>query len=133
MTKPLLTGRDMIPHNNSIFHISPIPLWLEDFSEIKQQLDLWRKQGIEDLRQYLLNNTAKVAESASKIKILQVNSRTLELYEAEHLEHLCENLPTIFQQDMLHDFGLICELRPSWDLSMHNTMNLLNCLKFAKS
>ena len=71
MTKQFLTGRDMIPHNNSIFHISPIPLWLEDFSEIKQQLDLWRKQGIEDLRQYLLNNTAKVAESASKIKILR--------------------------------------------------------------
>ena len=107
----------MIPHNNSIFHISPIPLWLEDFSEIKQQLDLWRKQGVEDLRQYLLNNTAKVAESASKIKILQVNTRTLELYEAEHLEHLCENLPTIFQQDMLQTH--IEELVQLWEGKTH--------------
>ena len=33
--------------NYSIFDISPIPMWLEDYSEIKQLFNEWKKQGIE--------------------------------------------------------------------------------------
>ncbi|WP_374663750.1 diguanylate cyclase domain-containing protein [Acinetobacter sp.] len=107
----------MTLNDNPIFHISPIPLWLEDFSEIKQQLTAWREQGITDLRQYLTANIEKVAESARKIKILQVNTHTLELYEAEDLEHLCVNLPQIFQQDMLQTH--IEELVQLWEGKTH--------------
>lgn len=107
----------MIPNDNPIFHMSPIPLWLEDFSEVKKQLDCWRGQGVQDLRQHLLENTAKVLECARKIKIIQVNSRTLELYEANHFEHLCENLGQIFQQDML--LTHIDELAQLWEGKTH--------------
>jgi len=107
----------MTLNDNPIFHMSPIPLWLEDFSAVKQQLDCWRQQGIQDLRQYLLNNQAKVLECARKIKIIQVNSRTLELYEASHFEHLCENLGRIFQQDML--LTHIDELAQLWEGKTH--------------
>ena len=107
----------MTLNDNPIFHMSPIPLWLEDFSAVKQQLDCWRQQGIQDLRQYLLNNQAKVLECARKIKIIQVNSRTLELYEASHFEHLCENLGQIFQQDML--LTHIDELAQLWEGKTH--------------
>ena len=92
----------MMLNDNPIFNISPIPLWLEDFSDIKKQLDTWRKQGVQDLRQYLFENPSLVVESTQKIKILNVNTRTLELYEARHFNHLCENLDQIFQQDMLN-------------------------------
>ena len=107
----------MTLNDNPIFHMSPIPLWLEDFSAVKQQLDCWRQQGIQDLRQYLLDNQAKVLECARKIKIIQVNSRTLELYEASHFEHLCENLGQIFQQDML--LTHIDELAQLWEGKTH--------------
>ncbi len=107
----------MIPNDNPIFHMSPIPLWLEDFSEVKKQLDCWRGQGVQDLRQHLLENTANVLECARKIKIIQVNRRTLELYEANHFEHLCENLGRIFQQDML--LTHIDELAQLWEGKTH--------------
>lgn len=107
----------MTLNDNPIFHMSPIPLWLEDFSAVKQQLDCWRQQGIQDLRQYLLDNQAKVLECARKIKIIQVNRRTLELYEANHFEHLCENLGRIFQQDML--LTHIDELAQLWEGKTH--------------
>lgn len=107
----------MMLNDNPIFNMSPIPLWLEDFSEIKKQLDSWRKQGIRDLRQYLQSNESQVIASAKKIKILHVNARTLELYEANHIEHLCENLDQIFQQDMLQTH--INELVELWEGKTH--------------
>ena len=39
--------------DSSIFDLTPIPMWIEDFSEVKQQFDLWRKQGIENLHEFL--------------------------------------------------------------------------------
>ncbi|OTG90994.1 sensor domain-containing diguanylate cyclase [Acinetobacter sp. ANC 3813] len=107
----------MTLNNNPIFHISPVPLWLEDFSEIKKQLADWREQGVVDLRQYLMENIEKVAQSAQKIKILQVNTHTLKLYEADDLAHLQENMKLIFQQDMLQTH--IEELVQLWEGKTH--------------
>ncbi|RKG34687.1 sensor domain-containing diguanylate cyclase [Acinetobacter tianfuensis] len=92
----------MIQLDNPVFNMSPIPLWLEDFSAVKLQLQSWRAQGIQDLREYLQNNPLEVEQSARKINILQVNPQTLKLYEASNLEELRENLKHIFREDMLH-------------------------------
>lgn len=35
--------------DSPIFELSPIAMWLEDFSEVKKQFDLWRAQGVQDL------------------------------------------------------------------------------------
>ena len=83
-----------------VFTLAPIALWLEDFSEIKKQFELWRAQGIQDLRGYLLEDPSRVIECARKIKILSVNQKTLELYEAQDLQHLISNLEQIFKGDM---------------------------------
>ena len=42
--------------DSSIFDLSPIPMWIEDFSEVKKQFDLWRNQGIENLHEFLNQN-----------------------------------------------------------------------------
>lgn len=83
-----------------VFTLAPIALWLEDFSEIKKQFELWRAQGIQDLRGYLQEDPNRVIECARKIKILSVNQKTLELYEAQDLQHLISNLEQIFKGDM---------------------------------
>lgn len=83
-----------------VFTLAPIALWLEDFSEIKKQFELWRAQGIQDLRGYLQEDPNRVIECARKIKILSVNHKTLELYEAQDLQHLISNLEQIFKGDM---------------------------------
>lgn len=83
-----------------VFTLAPIALWLEDFSEIKKQFELWRAQGIQDLCGYLQEDPNRVIECARKIKILSVNQKTLELYEAQDLQHLISNLEQIFKGDM---------------------------------
>lgn len=99
--------------NYSIFDISPIPMWLEDYSEIKQLFNEWKKQGISDLRNYLEEHSDQVTLCAHKIKIIQVNKKTLSLFEANNQNHLCQNLNLIFRQEMFKSH--INELVSLWD------------------
>ncbi len=100
-------------NHDSIFNMSPIPLWLEDFSELKLQLEQWRAQGIVNLREYLYKNPEEVLACTRKIKILEVNDRTLELYEADSFAQLYDGLDQIFQHDMLQTH--IEELAQLWE------------------
>lgn len=95
--------------DSSIFDLSPIPMWLEDFSDVKKQIDLWKSQGITDLHKFLIEDLSRVTQCALKIKILAVNQKTLDLFEARSLKHLTQNLSVIFQQEMSksHLFELI--------------------------
>ena len=52
---------------SSIFELSPIPMWLEDYSEVKIQFDTWKSQGISDLKAYLEQDMQRVTLCAHKI------------------------------------------------------------------
>ncbi len=69
---------------SSIFDLSPIPMWLEDYSEIKKQFDVWKDQGITDLKKFLQEDISRVTECAHKIKIIKVNKKTLDVFEANN-------------------------------------------------
>lgn len=97
---------------SSIFDLSPIPMWLEDYSEVKKQFDLWKSQGVTDLKSFLEEDLSRVTLCAHKIKIIKVNPKTLEVFEAVDLEHLCQNLAVIFQQEMFQSH--ISELVALW-------------------
>ena len=97
---------------SSIFDLSPIPMWLEDYSEVKQQFDIWKQQGVEDLAKFLLEDQNRITLCSRKIKILQVNHKTLEIFEAQNLNHICDNLQIIFKQEMFESH--IYELVALW-------------------
>lgn len=59
--------------DSPFFELSPIAMWLEDYSEIKKQFDLWREQGIQDLYHFLQEDETRILDCAKKIKILKVN------------------------------------------------------------
>lgn len=99
--------------DSSIFDLSPIPMWLEDFSEVKKQLDLWKADGVENLRTFLEEDQSRIASCAHLIKILRVNQKTLDLFEAKNLKHLTQNLSVIFQQEMFQSY--LFELLQIWD------------------
>ena len=99
--------------DSSVFDLSPIAMWLEDFSEVKQQFEIWRQQGVENLQEFLQEDEARVFLCARKIKILKVNPKTLELFEADNLEHLQQNLDLVFKQDMAKTH--IQELSSLWN------------------
>ncbi|TPW30166.1 sensor domain-containing diguanylate cyclase [Martelella alba] len=84
-----------------MFELAPIAMWLEDFSGVKALFDGWRREGVSDIRAFLTQNPALVTECARAIKVLRINARTLELFEARDFDHLVTNLETMFAGDMM--------------------------------
>ncbi len=97
----------------NIFELAPIAMWIEDFSEVKAQFDAWRAEGVTDLRAFLKQDRRRVAECSSKIRILQVNRKTLDLFEAQDLDELAGNLGKVFCDDMWETH--INELTDLWE------------------
>ncbi|EPU5208012.1 PAS domain-containing protein, partial [Acinetobacter baumannii] len=110
--------------DSSIFDLTPIPMWIEDFSEVKQLFDLWRNQGVENLYEFLSQNENLVVECAHKIKIIKVNQKVLDLFEAKNQEELCANLNLIFKKEMFE--AHIHELEALWNGKTHFSSTTIN-------
>ena len=110
--------------DTSIFNLAPVAMWIEDFSEVKSQFDIWRSQGVEDIRAFLLEDLSRVAACSQKIRVIKVNPRTLELFEARDQAHLVDNLHRIFRDDMLESH--VNELSELWAGKTEFTSNAVN-------
>lgn len=71
-----------------IFDLSPIPMWIQDYSGVKKIFDQWASDGIVDLKAYLLEQPDRLLPCIATIKTLKINRSTLRLYEAENLEEI---------------------------------------------
>ena len=107
-----------------MFEMAPTSLWLEDYQALRVQLDTWRQDGITDLKAFLLEDLSRVAACTAKIKVLKVYRRTLDLFEADCLAHLAENLDRVFRDDMLETH--VDELVQLWDGSPNFTGHSVN-------
>ena len=107
-----------------IFDLAPVSLWLEDFSGVKALFEAWRRAGVTSLHDHLTGHPARVKECASRIRVLQVNRKTLDLYGATGLDHLVANLDRVFRDDMLAT--LIDELVQLWEGKTEFASNTAN-------
>ena len=78
-----------------LFENSPVSLWEEDFSAVKQHLDTIKAEGVTDFHDFLVSHPEEVVKCASLIKVLDVNKAALKLYGARDKEHLINNLAQI--------------------------------------
>ena len=108
----------------TIFELAPVAMWIEDFSGVKRMFDQWRSEGVEDIRAFLKEDMTRVADCSQQIRVLQVNSKTLELFEARDLEHLVDNLSVVFCDDMFESH--INELAALWDGKTEFCSNAVN-------
>lgn len=111
-------------HLDDLFDLSPVSLWLEDFSAVRTLLDAWRADGVADLRAFLRADPQRVSECTSRIRVRRVNRRTLELFEADDLDHLVAHIDTVFGGDMLDHH--IEELARLWDGQLRYTSQTVN-------
>lgn len=72
----------------ALFEDSPISLWEEDMSEVKNYLDELRAAGVVDFRAYFTEHPNVVADCAKMIRVLDVNQSTLKLFKHPHKEDL---------------------------------------------
>ncbi|MFW9903828.1 MAG: PAS domain S-box protein [Candidatus Thorarchaeota archaeon] len=82
-----------------LFNESPISLWEEDGTEVKQYIDNLRSTGIENFRQFFDNHPKEVIKVSNLVKILDVNNTTLMIYKAHQKEDLLQNLSVVFGED----------------------------------
>ena len=83
----------------SLFDDSPISLWEEDFSAVKQRLDDLRASGVQDFNAYLTGHPEVVAQCAALVKVVDVNKATLNLFGAAKKEDMLMNLTGIFPEE----------------------------------
>jgi diguanylate cyclase (GGDEF)-like protein len=87
-----------------LFDHSPVSLWVEDFRYVKRQLDELRGQGIEDLRIFTDVHPEFIDRCMQEIRVVDVNSHTLELFAARDKAHLFGNLDDVFRDEMRGPF-----------------------------
>ncbi len=87
-----------------LFENSPISLWEEDFSELKNYIDILKNSGINDFRVYFDKNPEEVKKCVSMIKIVDTNKKTIELYKANTKEDFFAGLDKVFTEESLDTF-----------------------------
>ena len=87
-----------------LFEHAPISLWEEDFSAVRQYLDDLRAHGVVDLSLYFDEHPEVLAECARRVKIVDVNRATLEMYQAESKSQLLDDLSKVLGPESLIPF-----------------------------
>lgn len=77
-------------HAEGLFEHSPVSLWVEDFSRIKQLMNDIRERGIVDFRVFTDVHPEFVRQCMSEIRVLDINRETLELFLAPDKRHFCK-------------------------------------------
>ena len=96
-----------------LFEYSPVSLWVEDFSGVRQRLDALRSQGVGDLRAYLEQHPGFVEECVRAVRVIDVNQATLTLVGAPDKQTLLGRLDKVFRGEMFDSFAQ--ELADLWE------------------
>ncbi|MDO9441749.1 MAG: PAS domain-containing protein, partial [Beijerinckiaceae bacterium] len=107
-----------------MFELAPVSLWIEDFSEVKALFEQWDAQGVDDIETFLLANPERVLECSQRIKILQVNRKTLTMFGARDLNHLTLSLGLVMRNDTFKSH--VSELAQLWSGQTHFSSHTVN-------
>lgn len=107
-----------------LFDLAPVSLWLEDFSGVYELLQSWRNEGVVDIRRFLTEKPAAIGEYFSRIRVLKVNQRTLDLYGAKDLAALLAVGDRIF--DNSDQNAAIAEISQLWNGALSYRIETIN-------
>jgi diguanylate cyclase (GGDEF)-like protein len=111
-------------HASGLFMHSPVSLWVEDFSGVKRLIDEARARGIEDFRVFTDVHEEFVFRCMGEIRVLDVNTRTLELFAAPDKDTLLRQLSDVFRDEMEPHFRE--QLIDLWDGKLFQQREVVN-------
>ncbi len=82
-----------------LFEHSPLSIWEEDFSEIKNYIENLRSSGVNDFHSHFTQNPASVRECARLVRVLQINTETLRLFGVSSKEEFPDRMPDYFTDE----------------------------------
>jgi len=83
----------------SLFEDSPVPIWDEDFSQVKKYMDGLKEKGITDFRKYFNDNVDAVIECSALLKVNDVNKAVVDLNEAPNKAYLLDNFTKLIDSN----------------------------------
>jgi len=87
-----------------LFEHSVVPIWEEDFSEVKKFFDYLKNKRIRDIRSYFRKHPEKISYCASLVKIIEVNQTSISFFGVKDKTDLLIDLPQFFTDDSLDFF-----------------------------
>lgn len=111
-------------HARNLFAFSPVSLWVEDFSGVKELMDEVRVSGIEDFRTFLNVHSEFVDRCIEKIVVKEVNQQTLSMFAARDREELLGKLDTVFRGEMHDSFAE--QLNDLWNGKIYQAREVVN-------
>lgn len=78
-----------------LFEHSPVSLWEEDFSQVKEIVDRLKSAGVDDFERYFADHPEAVRQCMASIGVMDVNRATLDLYRAASKDELLSNLSRV--------------------------------------
>jgi len=87
-----------------LFEYSAIPIWREDYSEVKKYFDKMKSSGITDFRTYFDEHKDEVNHLASLIKVVEINQKSVEFFGAEKKDDVIKNILFYYNEESLKIF-----------------------------
>jgi len=105
--------RDSEARYRSIFDNASVAVWEEDFSAVVDMLADLRAQGISDLHGFFQARPDRLAEAIGRVRVVDVNDFTVELFESDSKPALLQSLGDIFLPET--ELIFIDELIALWE------------------
>ena len=87
-----------------IFKNSPIGIWEEDFSGVKQRFEFLRASGVSDFKKHLDENPSEIAYLASLVQVLSVNNTSIKMLDGKTKDQILEGLNSFFVEESMPVF-----------------------------
>lgn len=87
-----------------LFDDSPLSLWEEDWSRVKDYFDALRELGIHDVRRYFEEHPQAVRDCVDRIEVRDVNKAALLLLEARSKDDLSRGIAQFFTAEAFETF-----------------------------
>jgi diguanylate cyclase (GGDEF)-like protein len=111
-------------HARNLFDLSPVSLWVEDFSGVKHLMDEVRRSGVRDFRVFLDVHPDFVSRCMEKIQVIDVNQHTLDMFAAQDRADLLGKLDLVFKDQMRDSFA--DQLQDLWNGKIMQTREVVN-------
>ncbi len=85
----------------TLFDTAEVSLWEQDISEVRQTMQELSAQGVSDLRRYLEEHPEFVARAAGQVRVVDVNSATVQLFDGASKDDLLGSLDSLFIPESL--------------------------------
>ncbi|MFA5801974.1 MAG: SpoIIE family protein phosphatase [Thermoleophilia bacterium] len=80
----------------TIFEQSPVPIWEEDYSQVRLRLDELREAGVEDLREYLKIHPEEIINMADAVSIIDINQESVNFFDVVSKDEIPARLSEIY-------------------------------------